>query len=227
MKNLFFVLIAAAACMLTGCIVVEENYTFKKNGSGSMVYVMDMHEMMEQMGSLMDMSGGEGGGENPFAGAAKGFKEQSEKLKTLTGVSKVKFEEDKKGIYKIAFNFKNIKALNDALNKIMGSEDPTAYHTFFIQEGKVIKRIHSTQANLGDITAMLGEEGDSEYAQTMYESMKYKLNFKFASDVEAVYTGIESEEGAIADGKTLKMNTTFSEIMGKGPAALTLTAVLK
>lgn len=226
MKNLFFVLITAAACLFSGCIVVEENYTFKKNGSGSMVYVMDMHEMMEQMGSIMDMAGGENG-ENPFAGAAKGFKEQADKIKTLSGISKVKFEEDKKGIYKISFNFKNIKALNDALNKIIGSDDPSAYHTFFTQEGKVIKRIHSEQANLGDVTAMLGEDGDSEYAQTMYESMKYKLNFKFASDVEAVYTGIESDENVITEGKTLKMSTTFSEIMTKGSVPLTLTAVLK
>lgn len=226
MKNLFFVLIAAAACLFSGCIVVEENYTFKKNGSGSMVYVMDMHEMMEQMGSIMDMAGGENG-ENPFAGAAKGFKEQADKIKTLSGISKVKFEEDKKGIYKISFNFKNIKALNDALNKIIGSDDPSAYHTFFTQEGKVIKRIHSEQANLGDVTAMLGEDGDSEYAQTMYESMKYKLNFKFASDVEAVYTGIETDENVITEGKTLKMSTTFSEIMSKGAVPLTLTAVLK
>lgn len=226
MKKLFFVLITAAACLFTSCITVEENYTFKKNGSGSMQYVMDMHELIEQMGSLMDMAGGEGG-ENPLEGAAKGFKEQSEKLKGLAGISKVKFEEDKKGIYKISFNFKNIKALNDGLNKIMGGEDPTKYHTFFTLDGKVLKRVHSEQANLGDITEMLGEDGESEYAQTMYESMKYKLNFKFASDVEAVYTGIESEEGVITDGKSLKMNTTFAEVMTKGASALSLTAVLK
>lgn len=226
MKNLFFGLIAAAACLLSGCVVIEENYTFKKNGSGSMVYVMDMHELMEQMGSIMDMAGGENG-ENPFAGAAKGFKEQSEKVKSVAGVSKVKFEEDKKGIYKISFNFKNIKALNDALNKIIGSDDPSAYHTFFTQEGKTIKRIHSPQANLGDVTAMLGEDGESEYAQTMYESMKYKLNFKFASDVEAVYTGIEGEDNVSSEGKTLKMSTTFAEIMSKGTSALSVTTVLK
>lgn len=226
MKNLFFVLIAAAACLFSGCIVVEENYTFKKNGGGSMQYVIDMHELMEQMGALMDMSGGEAG-EDPFAGAAKGFKEQSEKLKSLIGVSNVKFEEDKKGVYKIGFSFKNVKALNDALNKLMGSDDPTAYHIFFVNDGKTIKRIHSGQANLGDLSSILGDEGDAESTKMMYQSMKYKLNFKFASDVQAVYTGIEAEDGVVSDGKSLNLSTTFSEVMEKGPATLSMTAVLK
>jgi len=38
-------LLATFLVGLTGCITIEEQYSFKKNGSGTMTYVLDMREM--------------------------------------------------------------------------------------------------------------------------------------------------------------------------------------
>ncbi|MCB0780956.1 MAG: hypothetical protein KDC03_15785, partial [Flavobacteriales bacterium] len=45
---------------LSGCITIEEHYTFKKNGSGSMEYVIDMSVMKELMDSMEGAFGEEG-----------------------------------------------------------------------------------------------------------------------------------------------------------------------
>ena len=44
---------------LQGCITIEENYTFKSNGSGTMEYVVDMSSFGEMMESMGDMAGEE------------------------------------------------------------------------------------------------------------------------------------------------------------------------
>ena len=49
--------VALAALFFTGCITIEENYTFKKDGSGTMEYVLDMSEMGELIKSLEGAAG--------------------------------------------------------------------------------------------------------------------------------------------------------------------------
>ena len=43
-----------AIFMLTGCITIEEHYSFKKNGSGTMKYIIDMKEMGEMLEAFAD-----------------------------------------------------------------------------------------------------------------------------------------------------------------------------
>ncbi len=41
--------VASMLVLLVGCITIEENYTFKKDGSGSMEYVVDLSSFAELM----------------------------------------------------------------------------------------------------------------------------------------------------------------------------------
>lgn len=228
MKKLFFLLVTSCALLFTGCITIEENYTFKKNGSGSMQYVMDMSELMSQLGAMMDLSQMEGGA-NPL-GEKASFTKIGEKLKGIKGISGIKVEEDnKKYIYKIGFKFKNLQALNDALNKII-VEDSTGskpYHTFFTQDGNTITRQHFAAGGNMDMASLLGEEGESEYAQTMLEGMKYKINFTMPKEIAAIYTGNQNDEEVLMNGKTAKLSANFKNIAENGSNVLTSKIVMK
>lgn len=52
-----------AIMLLSGCLTIEEHYTFKKDGSGTMEYVMDMSEIGSMMDALGSSDQGEGGGD--------------------------------------------------------------------------------------------------------------------------------------------------------------------
>ncbi len=45
--------------LMQGCLTIEENYTFKKDGSGTMEYVVDMSEMADLMKGLPGANGSE------------------------------------------------------------------------------------------------------------------------------------------------------------------------
>lgn len=231
MKQLFFLLLVASTMLMSSCITVSESYTFKKNGSGSMEYFVDATEFMAQVGSLLSAQGDAPNSENPL-GESFSTAKMGEKLKNIKGISGIKVEEDgKKGICRLNFKFKNIQVLNDALNQMLNAKnDPSAvYHTYFAKNGNTISRTQAPKAGM-DVSDLIGEEGgeNEQYAITMLEGMKYKIDMKFASDVQAAYISSDNTNQDLKiEGKEVKIQANFKEITELGSQVLDSRVVLK
>ena len=210
----------AVVLLTTGCLTIEENYTFKKNGSGTMEYVVDLSAMAEMMKSL---DKGDKKGDDKESPAAMGLEEQSKALKKLEGIKKVKLKQEEDGyIQRVSFAFTDLDALNRALNVLM-PDSTGVQQTFFHWEGNTLVRVNNRHANeMGG--EMTGGEGDSTDLSGMLESMKYKYSFKFPDAIRDV---------ALADGvlredpkpKEVQLSTDWSVIM-KDPTALDLRITL-
>jgi hypothetical protein len=244
--------VLAAVLLLTGCITIEENYTFKKDGSGTMEYVVDMRELGELMASF---GGGEGDSKKKGGKDDMGNFDMSAQvaaLKALPGISKVKLDGKKKWVQRLSFSFKDVTSLNRALNELMKDSSNTR-HEFFRWEGNTLVRTNNDHARM--IGASMGGGGGAEvlddpdaeetevveaaegeddgeevegegFDTAMFlEGMKYKYSFKFAEAVGEVgrADGMVQEKPS---ARELRMNTDFGYI-SREPAALDLRITLQ
>ena len=217
----------AVILFATGCITIEEHYTFKRNGSGTMEYVVDMTEMAEMMKSMDAMDKKAKGKDkskdnDKEAPPAMGLEEQSKQLKGLEGVKKVKFKEESDGyLQRVAFAFKDLDALNRALNVLM-PDSTGVQQTFFRWEGNTLIRNSNKHAKemVGDITS----DADSSDLSSMMESMKYKYSFKFQDAIRDITLadGVKRED---PKPKQVNLSTDWSVIM-KDPKALDMRITL-
>ena len=202
----------SAVVLLSGCLTIEENYTFKKDGSGTLEYVVDMSAMMEMMKGFEAMADkkdkkDEGPGNMDMA-------EDMVKLKQIPGIKKVKVKKEKDGyVQRLSFRFADLAALNKALNTLM--PDSTGNETaFFTWDGNTLVRANNRHATeMGDDMASDGSGGDSTFdANTILQSMKYKYSFTFADAIAATHTadGVNKE---VPSDKQVKLDTDWSVIM--------------
>ena len=198
-----FLVLGITFLLIQGCITIEERYEFKKNGSGTMAYTIDMTEMGEMLDSMSDMVGDDESkdDDSPDLGALMDgdgdmkFLDGKEDLEKIPGISKVKVvEEEYKGT--ISFAFKNIEALNAALNVIQPDTTGEA-HTFFTLEKGVLKRMHNTRS---EMSSDLGDSEEDEMSAGFLKAMKYNIVVKskvvnpIASDSEAAITQVSKKE---------------------------------
>ena len=213
-------LVAALAGLLPGCLTIEENYTFKKDGSGTMEYVVDMSELAELMKGL---PGKDKKGKDDGLGKMD-LKEVKDRLKGIPGVSKVKMKEEKDGfIQRLSFKFKDVQALNGALNRIMADSTGGPQEVFRWDGSTLVRTGNKHARELGG--DMGGEGGDSTDMSAMLQMMHYKLNFKFAEDVDTtkVAEGMNTET---VSARQVKFNTDWS-VITKDPAALDVRIQLR
>lgn len=212
----------ALLALITGCLTIEENYTFKKNGSGTMEYVVDLGalgELMKSMKEMGDKDAKKDGGMDELDLA-----DEVDKLKSVPGIKKVKMKQEKDGfVQRISFSFKDIDALNGALNVLM-PDSTGKKENFFRWEGNTLVRTNNRHAEElgGDMSDK--EDNDSLDMTGMLRSMQYKYSFAFADEV----TGTDVVEGMTKESPSAKkvaLSTDWSVIM-KDPRALDLRITL-
>jgi hypothetical protein len=198
--------------VFTGCLTIEEQYTFKKDGSGAMTYIVDMSEMGEMMKGIEKMS--ESLGEKDSE-PMMDMDDEATALKGMAGISKVKVNKKKNWVRSISFRFADINALNQALNALMPDSSNTA-HTFFRWEGNTLVRTSNHFASELGAGMNKSEEGEAEGEEGMDMSvllgtMKYKYAFKFADAIGATNAaeGMTKEE---VSSKEVKLNTDWATI---------------
>ncbi len=108
------------AFVFTACIEVSQEIQLKKNGSGSAIYTMNMSKMKDIMESLKSFGGDSK--DTDFGDTDKQFASYADNLKSMEGISKVKFT-SKDFVYKISFQFKNLSSLNKALTYLNNGKD--------------------------------------------------------------------------------------------------------
>lgn len=213
-----FVLLA----VFTGCITIEENYTFKKDGSGTMEYVVDMSEIGEMMKAFEDMD--KSGKKDDDMGTLD-LKDEMEALKAIPGIKKVKVNDKEKFVQKLTFAFADVNALNGALNVLM-QDSTSSNYTFFTWEGNTLVRNNNEHAR--QIGTGMGKGEDPSDTTDMTEflaSMKYKYSFAFADEI--VRSGAaETMNQESPNARTVKFDTDFSAI-AKDDKALDLRIELK
>lgn len=213
-------LVAASALLFTSCLTVTETYTFKKNGSGTMEYTLDMSEMA----SLLAMAGQEDGGD---ATSEISMERIGKELEGISGISGVSYKDDKDTyVFKLSFKFNSLKALNEALAYVIsnkGEEAETESEAYFTMEGNtIVYHRSSTNAPLGD-ELMGGEDAESMYS--ILESMKYNLNFSLPRSAAVVYTVGEATSGG-KKNREVNVVANFREV-AENAEALTTTIVMK
>lgn len=222
----------AAILLLSGCLTIEEHYTFKKDGSGTMEYVMDTSSLQDLFDSLGSMGedgdgtiakkkqGKESSGDNgPMAGSMEGAVAE---LKELPGIRKVKLKTEKDGyVERISFAFANVEALNRALSVLM-PDSTSAPQEFFRWEGNTLVRTNNRYAREIGKDVSTGE--DTTGVQEMLSGMKYKMSFVFANGIG----GVQAAQGMGKEqpkAKELELSTDFARIM-EDPGALDLRITL-
>lgn len=215
--------------LFTGCLTIEENYTFKKNGSGTMEYVVDLSELGKMMESFSEMGEAKQEGEMDGMGAMD-MTEQIGALKTIPGVSKVKLDKKKEWVQKVSFSFTDVSALNAALNVLMRDSSGVA-HQFFRWEGSTLVRSNNRHAyemgasmakGEGEEGEKSSEEGDEEGLDMggMLEAMKYKYSFRFAEAIAST-SAAEGVNKVVNGTKEVKLDTDFA-VISKDEKALDL-----
>lgn len=208
----------ALLLVLQGCLTIEENYSFKKDGSGSMEYVVDLSEMADLMKGLPG-----GKGKDDGIGKMDMF-DDVERIKQVPGVKKVKLKKEKEGfIQRLSFQFKDLAALNGALNVLM-PDSASGPCEFFKWEGNTLVRSNNRH-NKDMSKGMGGETGDTTDATGMLKMMKYKFDLRFADELADVRVadGVAKE----ADGaKRMRLSTDWS-VIDKDSTALDLRITLK
>ncbi|HRH38031.1 MAG TPA: hypothetical protein PK760_06785, partial [Flavobacteriales bacterium] len=207
---------------LTGCITIEEQYVFKKNGSGTMTYIIDMTEMGEMIGGFTKDEDDKSL-DNLSMGA------HADALKGLAGIGKVKLDTKTKWVQKVTFSFKDVDALNRALNALMPDSLENNHRFFTWENGTLVRSSNSYMRSMsstmmegvemGSDSAAVEEEGGFDLA-SMLSMMKYKYSFKFAKPIattEAAEVMVKKTSGA----KAVELSTDWSAI-AKDPKALDL-----
>ena len=208
----------------TGCITIEENYTFKKNGSGTMEYVVDMSELGDMMKAFEELD--KSGGKKDDGMGSVDLHDEMTQLKAVPGIKGVKVDDKKKYVQRLKFSFADITALNAALNVLMPDSTGVVF-TFFTWDGNTLVR--NTNSHARDMGTSMGKGSDDPSDTTdmtgFLENMKYKFSFAFKDEVgnTSVATGVDMENPT---KKSVKLNTDWS-VITKDPKALDLRIELK
>jgi hypothetical protein len=214
--------ILSLVLMLCGCLTIEENYTFKKNGSGTMEYVVDMSALQDMMNSFDQGKADKAKEPDGDSPTEMGMEERATQLRAIDGIRKVKLKKEKDGyIQRMSFAFKDLTALNKALNVLM-PDSSGVQQNFFHWEGNTLVRTNNRHAE--EMAGDTGTDGDTTDLSDVLQSMKYKYSFKFKHNVDSteLADGMTKE---IPNARTLQLSTDWSVIM-KDPKALDLRITL-
>lgn len=214
MKRLFGLLILLFTLSLTSCLTIEEIYTFKSDGSGTMKYIIDMSEMASLMKSFQTEEDSPTEMDSSMAEAAQEFEDKAAKLKAIKGISGVNNSADNENfVYTISFDFKDINSLNTALNEIMKDSADTQFHEYFKMKGKNLERSSLLGNKMKEAMGLGGEEESdegAEMANMMLEQMKYNLSFTFEDGVKVK---TNSTVGNLSDDKKVyTMKSNFKQL---------------
>ncbi len=207
MKKLFFALFALVTLSFTACFDITEEITVAKSGSGQYVTIIDASKLAEQMTlfAAFDTTGEmiprmKYSLDSTFSTTWDGYR-------AVAGITNVKVDTSKQYVYKLTMDFKEVKALNAALNKGKTTDQQDAYAW---EKGKLIRK--DLALNLGDIGAGMEDESQKEMLKGFLKDMTYKIVFHLPESVKK-----SSNEAATvsADKKTVTLDMNMLDIMDK------------
>ena len=223
MKNLLLLgLISLLVLGLSSCITIEEHYAINKNGSGEMIFRIDMSEMAPLLKMAQEMGDEKENQELPMD--ELNLNSFALSLRGVAGISDIQTREDKENL-KMEFSckFQDLASLNRALNTIYSKGETPGTHEFFVKEGKALTRNHMSGFDFSEI---LGEMDEGEEAMGMFmENMKYKIFFKTKKPIKVVYSGSQVSY-LDKKHKEVELTSSFGEL-GEDLSIMNTTIVTK
>ena len=210
LRLLAFLFLAVA---LSSCLTIKEHYQFKKNGSGSMSFLVEMDPI----------DAGIGGMTGNFIPEEWSFEGLASTVKTIPGISKVELIDmaGNRGTG-ISFSFDNPDALNRALSRMLLS-DSTEVFPYFRQEYGVWVHAHkSDKISLSE--AFFAKSRDEDQVAALMKQLDYEISMEFKKPVAVAYS---EAEGTITGKKnrTFLMRSTLQDI-SRSSDALSATILL-
>jgi hypothetical protein len=173
------VLLFPAALFLAGCLHVEEQVTFRKNGSGTYVINLDMSEMkgmMDMMKSMADdPSASEMEGAGDFTQLGQQLSSVKASIEGIQGISNVRETNDTSSFkFGYAFDFSNVDALNRALRIINKEKYDSKSGAIFAYTGKDFERFSA--GDIGEEIKKAMAESDADDDEQSMEMVKMFFN---------------------------------------------------
>ncbi len=175
-----YVLIILLALGLTSCVNITEWIEFGRNGKGSMKLEVSLSyiKMFESLSEKIPR--------------AHSFQALKDKLANTENISNVDIDfDDESFVYTIAFDFKDIQALNNALT-ILYLDDETPTFPFFVWEENLVTRNYPQDfqkfflRNWNTYT-------DNKWEDSYKESVRIKHDYSFNNSLALVYSPVQTE----------------------------------
>ena len=201
----------------SGCINFFEELIVNEKGGGHFLRKLDMSEMAEMMKSFKEMAKDSsidmGKEETPkLDDLSNTILDAAEAIKKIEGISNVRTTQDTiKQIFTLEFDFKNDKALNNALNESLSEKKEKAATIYTIDKSSVYR---SEQNDLKDaMTANTAEEKEAmQMIEAMMSEVKYNLSITLPGNVKTV----SNKDAAIGDTKkVVTFESNLKELMDK------------
>lgn len=186
LKNMRIALaILMSSVLLTGCFDIVEEVHYKKDGSGTYKFTMDMSGLQSLMAMAM---AADTTGQMNLDTLSAFSREMAQKVQGISGISNIREIGDAESlVFGIEFNFANLEALNKAATEVAAdeiygkSEKPT-----FKGAKKEFTRLDAKGfSSLMD--QMMGEGGEEmEMAKMFLKDVSYTMIYHFDRKVKKV-----------------------------------------
>ncbi|MFA0962638.1 hypothetical protein AB9P05_12625 [Roseivirga sp. BDSF3-8] len=188
-KLLPYLLSLVALFGFTGCFELEEKAHFNRDGSGTYQFTVDLGRLksfIDMMDAMSEES--EDAKSSPKEEIKDGFNETNEKLSRIRGISNIKPIEDEENFhFGLSFDFKDIDALNKAMNAtfdIKKDGEPVDLDFFSFKNGRLERfEYQNLEEALKD--AKDGEEIDLSGGSFM-DDFTYTTIYTFEKPVQNV-----------------------------------------
>lgn len=209
MKKILPVLLTAL--LLSGCINITEEIFLEKNGSGKYSMTMDLEKAVEMMDMLKsfapDSLGGEGKdmGGNMFDSVKQNF----DVFDSVPGITNVK-KEQKGNTISVSFDFKDIRALNEAMRRRNKKAENTKDLYGFAPGSFSFK--DTTAFGLTDAMKDLDQAGSDSMAASMemIKAMMGDMTYNTIYHLPGKVTQFSNKDAKLdADGKTLRLSVNL------------------
>lgn len=188
MKRLLkqFPILALILCLATSCIDIQESVYLRNNGSGKFALTADLEGMESLLKVLEKLGGDENTQKDVMEEVDINFSDLKEKLARQPGISEVRsIRENDNRLLGIAFEFKDVQALNNALKEINDSKEKQKDEYFTYRNGELQRlntlgiKDHVQRKVEADIDIAI----DGVMLTSMLKDMSYTTKYTFEQPV--------------------------------------------
>lgn len=218
MKYTFWGMLLFISISLTSCFEVIEDVTVHKNGSGTYKFIVNLSQSKNQIDKIRSQDSILHYKVPNTARIDEKIVEVKNKLQSITGISNVSIKQDHINyIYNLSCDFKNVSALNAAVQGIWKNYDKNAPATIdlYSYENGIFKR----NANNSEVEHL------TKSANSQIIEMLQKSDYTIICRFDTIVTNSNSMNYSLSASKkaTLYKNDIWSTIAVKGKSNNSIT----
>lgn len=189
MKRLLKQTAALALILFTAssCLDIQESVYLRDDGSGKFALTVDLEEMESLLKVLEKMGSDENTQQDVMKEVDINFSDLKEKLAGQPGISQVRtINENNNRLLGIAFDFKDVTALNSALKEINDSKELQKQEYFSYQDGKLYRMntLGIKEQVQREIDAEVDIAIDGIMLTSLLKDMRYTTKYTFEKPVK-------------------------------------------